>query len=245
MASTPVLLGSMTPNTSSSQPTTPPLTESDLSLIPCSIQPVGQPAAQPATASTSSPSSASAAAAAATAAATPRPHSHPLPVTIGRRPAVAAHTRKTERERARGRELEDPTKGVEATTPCACCAAQHARWERQGGSRGGEPEPRCLVARHPGAYNSYKCARCIERKTRCSFSIDQPGVPPPTPADAERDRPREAAKRRSRAAALKTLRERHAAASLSAPPHVTVPDTSGGGPPGAMSGGPGGPCAPK
>ncbi|KAI3333698.1 hypothetical protein F4824DRAFT_512854 [Ustulina deusta] len=69
---------------------------------------------------------------------------------------------KTEKEKAKGESLKDPAIGVQAVKRCTRCADTHNR---------------CLVARDPLKFGSFKCGHCISSKQKCSFSVENPGVP--------------------------------------------------------------------
>ncbi|KAI1423506.1 hypothetical protein F5Y12DRAFT_798338 [Xylaria sp. FL1777] len=68
--------------------------------------------------------------------------------------------RKTAREKDKGRSLDDPEKGVQATQRCAHCKDRHLQ---------------CRVALDPVKFKSWKCGSCIASKIKCSFSIENPG----------------------------------------------------------------------
>ncbi|KAI1636894.1 hypothetical protein F4809DRAFT_607526 [Biscogniauxia mediterranea] len=58
------------------------------------------------------------------------------------------HTQQTIRDKRRAEELNDPTKGVQASNPCLRC--QHLGRAEQ-----------CRVARNPIEFGSFKCGPCI------------------------------------------------------------------------------------
>ncbi|KAI1162124.1 hypothetical protein F5B18DRAFT_673882 [Nemania serpens] len=131
----------------------------------------------------------------------PHPQPHPLPHPSP--PRRRDHRAKTQREKARGKRLEEAKIGVDAETPCACCRRRLQRWSK---TRGDESsKPRCCVPRDPVAFDSYKCGYCIGSKGKCSFSVDNPGAKF-EPETLHKTLLREGVKRASRKKAVETRR---------------------------------------
>ncbi|KAI0505892.1 hypothetical protein F5B22DRAFT_660930 [Xylaria bambusicola] len=71
---------------------------------------------------------------------------------------------KTEQEKQKGDQLNDDTIGIVADHPCENC--RKAR----------DVNCKCMVARNPKKFNSWKCGNCLRSKRKCSFNVDNPGV---------------------------------------------------------------------
>ncbi|KAI1108298.1 hypothetical protein F5Y14DRAFT_459760 [Nemania sp. NC0429] len=140
----------------------------------------------------------------------PNPQPQPQPQSVSTRPAGRDHRAKTERERKKGKDLENPESGVEATKPCACCSKRIAAWAA---AKPTDPatKPKCWVPRDPVKDKTYKCAHCISSKVKCSFTVDNPGTTY-QPATLEKTLPQETKKRLGRQKAAMTMRRKKKAA---------------------------------